>query len=409
MKTTETIRNLEFDVVNANLGTGAQGGAKLVTRRGGSGEPYAFKWLKVKSKDILPRTKGITGLCLPKQNPFLAGPVICEQRNSDQIVHIAPYAEGKPLDKDIARSFPERMEIAHHAACNWTTCEEIGYFHGDIRLPHLLISKDGAVSLIDHDNGGLVDESIPPSPMAGDPMMMPPELRDLKTAPTMESDRFEYAVWFHMLLFERHPAEGVAKKPYELAKVMSAGRWTGYDQYRLLRGMPVAALGQKLPKLFEQAFSINPTARPAADEWRQAFGQALKEIDIHVCGNAYVQAHQDHCPWCNAEIVADPKLRISLPNHGRAYHVQIENHSSIKLGREKLGPVSTKLSGRHLDMLFHADQIYLRHCGRNPSLIRYKGKWFNLDEVWWPFSKLKQEPMDLVLADVAIKLTLDHS
>ena len=408
MTNIEVLQNLEFDEMNARLGAGAQGAAKIVTSRVLSKEPYVFKSLKVKSKDILLRTKGIAALSLPTQNPFLAGPIIYESRNTDEIVHIAPFAEGKPLNKDIARSFPERMEIAHHAACNWTTCEEIGYFHGDIRLPHLLISKEGAVSLIDHDNGGLVDGSIPPPPMAGDPMMMPPELRDLKTAPTRESDRFEYAVWFHMLLFERHPAEGLAQKPPELAQVMSAGRWSGYDQHRLLKGMPVAALGYELPKLFVRAFSINPTARPAADEWRRAFRQALKEIDIHICGNAYVQAHQSYCPWCNAAITADPKLQISLPNHGRAYRVPIEDQSSINLGREKLGPVSAKLSGRHLDVLFHADQIHLRHCGRNHTLIRYRGNWFKLDELWWPISKLDQESLDLLLGDVPVQLSLER-
>lgn len=407
MSRSETFQGTRFDIIDPHLGAGAQGGAKLAHLMGRPEEKYVIKALTSSSPALRSRTSAISALALPRRNPFLAGPISFEPRSGGVIAHVAPYAAGKSLDQDIQRSLPARLEVAHHAACNWTSCEEAGYFHGDIRLPHLLISKAGAVSIIDHDNGGLADGSIPAPPMAGDRMMMAPELRDLKTPPTIESDRFAYAVWFHMLLFQRHPSEGLASNPKEMDQVMSSGTWPGLEQQKVLRGTPMASLGPDIPQLFARAFSTVPGRRPTADEWRRVFSAALKSIDIHVCGSGFVQAGQRECPWCGQEITAEPALRVVLPEHNRAFRVQLEDRVSFFLGRQNLGAVSRAMSARHLELYAQDVHLFLRHCGRNRTLIQSQGKWFKLNEVWWPLDRLETHPLELVLGDAVLRLSIE--
>ncbi len=350
-------------------------------------------------------------MTLPLKNPFLAAPILYEGTGGN-ICHLAPFAPGVPLDQDVPRSLPKRLEIAHHAACNWTSCEDLGYFHGDIRLPHLLISKSGSVSLIDHDNFGIQRKKIPAPPMAGDRMMMAPELKDLIAEPTIESDRFAYAVWFHMLLFQVHPSDGNARTPAEMDTVMGLGKWPGHKQgARLaLTDSPLQAVGSEIVGLFDSAFALDPKKRPTADDWRRAFVRAIKCLVRHECGQYFAIEKADMlCPRCKERVHDTSRslqIEIALTGIRKKYSLTLRERRAITIGRANLGHLSRELSPKHLELFKQGEQIHLRHIGQAKSSIRYKGKWYRLDAIWWPISRLLQEPLELRLGNVSLSLNI---
>ena len=411
MTTHETLAGIDLKIIDPYLGKGAQGQARKVTLIEDETVGLVAKSLSADTETVL-RTKHLCGFALPLRNPFLAAPFVFDQNGNSSIRHLAPFADGKPLNEDILRTFPERIEIAHHLACNWCVLEENGLAHGDIRLPHIVISKRGETKLLDFDNIISANAAIPPPPMAGDRMIMAPEIRLKKSPPSIESDRFAYAVWYHMLLLQRHPTDAVASTPAELDKVMSDGIWPERNRQSQPDEVPAAALGAEILLLFDQAFSANPTERPSGDQWRRAFSQALKNLYIHDCNEAFVaKKGQKQCPWCLAEVSLSPDvpvLKISLPHSGTRYVVPLTNNTPIALGRGNLTPCSAAVSGRHLEIFRQNDQLLLRHLGSNQTLIEHQGSWYQLEEVWLPFADLSGKQTRLKLADMMIELSVEY-
>lgn len=403
------IDGIQVDIANPNLGTGGQGKAELVTLSSDPSVNLVAKHLPL-SKDTKSRVAELIKLNLPAFSPFLAAPVAYTSRR-DELIHLAPFAEGHDLLSD-NRTLPENMELAYHLSCLLTILEEQGVAHGDLAPSNIMISPAGEVYLIDFDNFIAKDKRIPPPTMVGQHMMIAPELRGKRgRKPDQWSDRFAAAVLLNLLLLRRHPA-GEAKTPADVDRVMSKGRWPERKHKIEASDVPIQALGSGLISRFDAAFSLRPKHRPSADHWRRSLSDALQNLVIHDCGQAFVLDRATKiCPWCEAKLdpVTMPKIeniRISVPSTGQRYRVSLGSGKSIILGRHNLCPAAQTVSGRHLEIMPNGNGITLRHIGRHPSSILRDGNWQAFQETRIALSDLAIAPVTLRLADLYIDIEI---
>jgi serine/threonine protein kinase len=302
------------------------------------------------------------------------------------------------------------METAFHLSSLVEILEEQGVAHGDLAPSNIIIETDGSVHLIDFDNASSAGSTFPAATMAGQPMMLAPEIRLDKQNPTIESDRYALAVLLNMVLLRRHPADGQALVPSDMDSVMTSGRWPERDPVAEPKDVPFTALGITLCKLFDRAFLIEPTQRPSANAWRQALSEALHAMVIHDCGNAFVHDKtQVRCPWCQVSVEAKwssiAALKITVPKTGARYSLALQDGKTIVLGRQNLGGQAT-VSGRHLELTPMGGKVLLRHIGHHPTSILKDGNWYNLQELWIDTTDLAMAPIALQLADLHIDIGL---
>lgn len=192
-----------------HLGSGGQGTARKAELTTGRVE-MVLKTLPLRGDD-LDRLRHLTDLKLPQLSPYLAGPVALKykprKRGISTVEHLAPFADGKTLDEDDPRTFPQLLEMAHHLACQLTILEENGLAHGDLAPSNIMINPDGVVHLIDFDNFAADDPGVLVAPMMGQRLMAVPEVFQGKARPGITSDRYATAVLFHLILLLRHPAD----------------------------------------------------------------------------------------------------------------------------------------------------------------------------------------------------------
>ncbi len=410
MPKTYDIDGIILNVINPHLGTGGQGRAEQVALTNDPKVGLVVKYLPI-TQVAQDRTKFLVDKALPTLSPFLAAPIAVNLDGNDEIVHLAPFAPGHDLLSD-ARTFPENMELAFHLACLMTILEEQGIAHGDIAPSNIIITNKGEVYLIDFDNFASTHPNAPAPTMGGWGMMMAPELRGSSGhTPDIESDRFAAGIIYNILIMRRHPADA-ARVPSDMKMILTSGIWPERTMSCGPDDVPIEALGDSLPALFDAAFSLDPNQRPSADKWRRAFGQALHDIVIHDCGNAFViTSSHKHCPWCQVSIEGDvlpriSQLKVTIPTLGTRYGLTLHDGQPIILGRGNLGGQKPSVSGRHLEITPIGQRVFLRHIGRNPTRMLKGGQWHNLHETWVSLDDMALAPIALKLADLHIDISV---
>lgn len=391
----------------ADLGAGGQGQAAKVALAGNPDVKLVLKTLR--QPDTL-RIGAMVKADLGSKCPYIAAPIAADLAGAPHR-HLAPFAPGKDLLNDRPRSFPELLEAGHCLTAMITILEELGAAHGDHAPSNLKIDDDGIVWLIDVDNMLLPGAEVPKPPMAGQHMMLAPELRRPGGVTTIESDRFAMAVLLNILVLGRYPADGLAGNPASVAQVMSRGNWPEHDRHQSPGETPISALGADLIELFERAFLLDPKARPTADTWRRAFVTALDTLWIHDCGQAFVGNHQtDKCPWCGG--TADfpstvPVLKIIMPETGQKFSLPLADGTDITLGRDSLHLADPTVSSYHLRLARLGDKLFLHSLGRNGTRIRHNQHWANLDQTWLQLPTNQLQTISLRLAATWVDLELD--
>ncbi len=403
-----TLDGIRLRITDPALGAGGQGKAQKAVLADDPKTELVIKTLPA-TPEAITRTSALVDADLSSKSPFLSGPITMETRG-DTIWHLAPFVEGVDLENDQPRSFPEQLEIAHNFACQWAIFEENGMAHGDIAPSNTMLNSDGLVSLIDVDNARISDPAAPSPTMAGQRMMLAPEIRDGNQPPTIESDRFAAAVLLNMILLSRHPADQWATPPSALDQAMVSGSWPERHRTSQQNDTPLEAIGSDLCALFDQAFALDPNARPSADTWRRRLLSALQNCWIHRCGQAFVgDASTTACPWC-----ADPvtikdtagTLLIVVPAIQGRFRTPIKHGETIRLGRANLAGLPGTVSSKHLEISRQGDRLFLRHIGSNPTLIERNGQWWKLNELWIKTSELAGVPVALKLADTDLTLQM---
>lgn len=403
-----TVGGVKLNITDPNLGAGGQGKAMKAALISDPAIEVVVKEIPA-TPEATTRTKSFVSADLPLKNPFIAGPLAMES-NRDVIWHVAPLGAGVDLESDKARSFPELLEMAHHFSCQWAALEEHGIAHGDLAPSNTLVSDTGLVTLIDLDNAFIDDPNVPVPNMAGQRMMFAPEIRTHSLPPNIESDRFAAAVMLSMMLLSRHPADQWASPPVELDKAMTTGQWPERSRVIVVAETPIEAIGTDLCKLFDQSFSLDPTIRPGAEEWRRGLLSALQNCWIHKCGHSFVaNGATSSCAWCGEAVsIKDTSdtLLIIVPGIQGRFRTPLKDGDRVQLGRANLAGLPTTVSSRHLEIMRLGKRLFLRHTGSNPTLIQQEGQWWKLDELWLNTSEIEATPLALKLADTDVSLQM---
>jgi len=407
MPKTYDIDGVIVDVVNPMLGEGGLGRVEQVALSADKQLGLVVKHLELTSENK-ERVKALVGLKLPLLSPYLAAP-IASKCKGDEILHLAPLAIGHDLLSD-NRKFPENMELAFHLACLLTILEEQGIPHGDLAPSNLMITEHGEVYLIDFDNFTSTSPDVPKPSMAGQHMMLAPELRgNNPSTPDQYSDRFSLGVTMNLLLLRRHPA-GDAKVPADVARALSSGLWPERQRIAEQGDVPIEALGAKLAQVFDEAFVLQPDKRPSPDAWRRTLGDVLQNLALHDCGGVFVlDKGQTSCPWCQASIGPLPQpdiqaLKLTLPGAKRKYRVPLVGGKTLVLGRANLGGATAAVSNKHLELTPMGKRVFLRHIGRHQTQILKDGQWYQLKSVWLELDDIALAPVPLRLADLHIDI-----
>jgi len=240
--------------------------------------------------------------------------------------------------------------------------------------------------------------------------MMAPEIRTGKSGPTVHSECFTLGILLNMILLGDYPANGLATTPAERNRVMSSGNWPSRQRKRLSGETPLEALGIDIQSLFDQAFSLDPTARPAADAWRRALLKGLNNLFIHECGQSFVAASNlKKCPWCKKPIIFEQlsiSLRISLDGSAARYKVNLQDGRPIILGRGNMAGLPGTVSSQHLEITLKKQSVWLRNLGRNGCKIWMGGVWMQLAQISLATEQLKK-PLYLQLADTKVILQMN--
>lgn len=259
-----------------------------------------------------------------------------------------------------------------------------GLAHSDLSYKNVLIDPtSGRASIIDID-GLVVPGKFPPD-VLGTPDFIAPEVIATKhldlqdpdrKLPNIATDRHALAVMMYMYLLYRHPLRGGrvndldSTKDEELSMGVKAlfvehptddanRVKTQYLQSSELPQadpllIPYTVCGPYLKELFERAFITGlhePTLRPTADEWEQAF---LKTVDLmQPCQNpkcwhkwfVFDNTTKPKCPFCNTEYIGQlPILNL---------------YSSRQEG--------TFTSDNYRLMVYNNQYLYMWHVNRNIS------------------------------------------
>ncbi|HEX8361967.1 MAG TPA: TonB family protein [Longimicrobium sp.] len=192
-----------------------------------------------------------------------------------------------------------------------------GYLVGDVNESNILVAPEGSVTLVDTDSFQVPDAAGVFRSGVGRPEFTPPELQGMAFAAvdrTAAHDRFGLGVLLFLLLMEgTHPfavrVGAGSAEPLPLEGRIRAGMFP-YAGSRPARAgclpprlaLPFGVVHPAVRELFERCFvdgHLDPAARPAAPEWRDALAAAeaeLRRCDLnpqHRFGT-----HLGECPWC---------------------------------------------------------------------------------------------------------------
>lgn len=320
--------------------------------KGGEGEVYAIKGRSdqaVKIYNASLRTKrenkvrAMVGGGLAVKTDLVAypGEVVTDHRGNFLGFVMRLVSGYRPLHelyspKSRQRHFPKTdYRFIVHSALNVARAvgkvHETGCVIGDLNHSGVLVAQDATVALIDADSFQFTLNGRSYPCVVGVPDFTPPELHGknlLSVQRTIEHDNFGLAVAiFHLLFMGRHPYAGryngpdismgdaIAQNRFAFSLTRRAATKTTPPPGALTLDMFPDAIAGAL----ENAFGLNPSARPNALDWVNALRKL--EGSINHCSNVkthYYPSNSKSCTWCkltaNSGFDMFPDLSAVAPN-----------------------------------------------------------------------------------------------
>lgn len=272
---------------------------------------------------------------------------------SEQLYHLTMPEHGltgdwdkynRSVDLHIARRL---MLCTNLAIAVYHVHESKKYVFVDLNPRNILVTHDGKVSIIDTDSMQIRDGQTLFHGPVSTPEYRPPESKaiDPQNSNMPDSwDLFQLAVIFYEILFGLHPYAGTCKPPNDdkntiYEKIMNGFFVNGAKQ-PLMQVIPKPhERFEKLPisiqNLFKQAFdagSIDPKARPSANDWAAVFLKELKHL-----GSTPVHAPAQNAPQ-----------QASVPNGSKPAPAPAQNvpQSALVPVRNGLHPAPTTPNGQ---------------------------------------------------------------
>jgi serine/threonine protein kinase len=214
-------------------------------------------------------------------------------------------------------SYVSLLRTARNLARAVRSVHSRGYVIGDVNESNVLVAEDAIVTLVDTDSFQVNDGTTVYRCTVGKPEYTPPELQGMSFRDvdrSVEHDLFGLGVLIYQLLMEgTHPFGGVftgqGESP-ELKDRIKAGHFPHGRSGVPYKPMPLAPSFQMLPVALQELFLLcfeqghgNPAARPTADVWSKALGEAEDGlVRCGVNGQHYYSGHLGVCPWCERAV-----------------------------------------------------------------------------------------------------------
>ena len=214
-------------------------------------------------------------------------------------------------------SYVSLMRTARNLARAVRSVHSRGYVIGDVNESNVLVAEDAIVTLVDTDSFQVNDGTTVYRCTVGKPEYTPPELQGMSFRDvdrSVEHDLFGLGVLIYQLLMEgTHPFGGVftgqGEAP-ELKDRIKSGHFPHGRRRVPYKPMPPAPSFQMLPVALQELFLLcfeegygNPAARPTAEVWSKALGEAEDGlIKCGVNGQHFYSGHLGVCPWCERAV-----------------------------------------------------------------------------------------------------------
>jgi DNA-binding helix-hairpin-helix protein with protein kinase domain len=214
-------------------------------------------------------------------------------------------------------SYVSLLRTARNLARAVRSVHSRGYVIGDVNESNVLVADDAIVTLVDTDSFQVNDGTTVYRCTVGKPEYTPPELQGMSFRDvdrSVEHDLFGLGVLIYQLLMEgTHPFGGVftgqGEAP-ELQDRIKAGHFPHGRRRVPYKPMPLAPAFQMLPVALQELFLLcfevghgNPAARPTADVWSKALGEAEDGlVRCGVNGQHHYSGHLGVCPWCERAV-----------------------------------------------------------------------------------------------------------
>lgn len=305
--------------------------------------------------------------------------------SSDELGYYSHVAKGEQL-KDILESgslnLKESLIVSLGICRGLEILNSFDIAHGDIHPANFMIDKVYSVprlSIIDFDN--FVHPRFPHPSCIGEYFHMAPEIREAYSQKrpaqvTMESDYFALTCLLHSILLLKKQSSGRESNPEEFYDSMVTGRWN-HDPSNINRvpndigGYPSEAISPEICKLFRRGFSLHPSERPTATEWKNVITKCLKEV--FVCKNCNTEFMMDisqtKCPHCLKDF---PILKMVTPKG----EIPIRS-ASVLIGRNNLNAEKT-VSSKHIIARRIGPETKIICQGTNPTFKWAGSKWIKL-------------------------------
>ncbi|MBD2189186.1 WD40 domain-containing protein [Pseudanabaena mucicola] len=214
-------------------------------------------------------------------------------------------------------SYISLMRTARNLARAVRSVHSRGYVIGDVNESNVLVADDAIVTLVDTDSFQVNDGNTVYRCTVGKPEYTPPELQGMSFRDvdrSVKHDLFGLGVLIYQLLMEgTHPFGGVftgqGEAP-ELKERIKAGHFPHGRSGIPYKPMPLAPSFQMLPVALQELFLLcfeeghsNPAARPTAEVWSKALGEAEDGlVRCGVNGQHFYSGHLGVCPWCERAV-----------------------------------------------------------------------------------------------------------
>jgi serine/threonine protein kinase len=214
-------------------------------------------------------------------------------------------------------SYVSLLRTARNLARAVRSVHSRGYVIGDVNESNVLVADDAIVTLVDTDSFQVNDGTTVYRCTVGKPEYTPPELQGMSFRDvdrSVEHDLFGLGVLIYQLLMEgTHPFGGVFRgqgEAPELKDRIKAGHFPHGRGGVPYKPMPLAPSFQMLPVALQELFLLcfevghgNPAARPTAEVWSKALGEAEDGlVTCGVNGQHHYSGHLGVCPWCERAV-----------------------------------------------------------------------------------------------------------
>ena len=207
------------------------------------------------------------------------------------------------LDRCTSEGMTRRMLIGCNIAAAVQEVHRMGCVFVDLKPQNVLISEQGAVSLVDLDSLQVGTATKTYHGPLGSPEYMPPESygMDFSANPLISTtwDQFSLAVIIYELLFGIHPFTASANPAYVTCETIDESIRFGmyvHGKNRVnLSTIPaphesLKEVPEEVAGLFNRAFDLtDPTSRPTSQEWGEALKRAVHSRPRALSSAIYAQ------------------------------------------------------------------------------------------------------------------------